>query len=48
MIIKRENILYELEMWRSPDGKYIYGQLPESLQGTDFGTTLKSFIGISV
>ena len=44
MIIKRENILYELEMWRTPEGKYIYGRLPESLQGTDFGTTLKSFI----
>ena len=44
IIIKRENILYKLEMWRTPDGKYLYGKLPESLQGTDFGTTLKSFI----
>lgn len=44
IIIKRENILYLLETWRTPDGKYIYGQLPGPLQGTDFGTTLKSFI----
>ena len=44
IVIKRENILYLLEAWLTPDGKYIYGQLPESLQGTDFGTTLKSFI----
>ena len=44
LIIKRENILYELEIWCTPEGKYIYGQLPEALRSTDFGTTLKSYI----
>ena len=42
--IERINTLYLLEMWRTPEGKYIYGQLPEGLRGTDFGVTLKSFI----
>lgn len=44
MIIKRFNTLYLLELWQTPDGKYISGQLPEYLQGTDFGPTLKTFI----
>lgn len=42
--IKRMNTLYLLEMWQTPEGKYLYGELPQSLRGTDFGTTLKSFI----
>lgn len=42
--IKRMNTLYLLEMWQTPEGKYICGQLPDYLQGTDFGVTLKCFI----
>lgn len=42
--IKRMNTLYLLEVRQNPDGKYIYGQLPDCLQGTDFGVRLKSFI----
>lgn len=42
--INRKNTLYLLETWCTPEGKYIYGQLPESLQGGDFGPTLKSYI----
>ena len=44
LIIKRENTLYELEMWQTPDGKYVCGQLPPSLQGTDFGPQLTTYI----
>ena len=42
--IERENTLYLLEVWRTPEGKYIYAQLPACLQGTDFGPMLKSYI----
>jgi hypothetical protein len=42
--IERENTLYLLEAWRTPEGKYIYAQLPECLQGSDFGPMLKSYI----
>jgi hypothetical protein len=42
--IRPENTLYLLETWRTAEGKYIYGQLPASLQGGDFGPGIKSFI----
>ncbi len=38
------NTSYELESWQAPDGTYHYGRLPDYLQGTDFGPTLKSYI----
>ena len=42
--IKPQNTLYLLETYRTPGGKYIYGQLPVALQCGDFGTKLKSYI----
>lgn len=42
--IKAVNTCYEVESWQAPDGRYLYGQLPLYLQGTDFGPTLKSYI----
>lgn len=33
-----------MESWQSPDGTYYYAHLPTHLQGTDFGSSLKSYI----
>lgn len=44
MNISAENTCYELESWQAPDGTYHYAKLPDYLQGTDFGPTLKSYI----
>ncbi len=42
--IRAVNTCYELESWRTPNGTYHYAKLPDHLQGTDFGSTLKSYI----
>lgn len=38
------NICYRLEKWKTPDGSYLVGQLPESVKDSHFGPTLVSFI----
>ncbi len=42
--IEPHNTCYRLERWETPDGRYVAGQLPESVQGIHFGPTLVSFI----
>ena len=42
--IRPHNIRYRLEKWETPDGRYIVGQLPESVQDGHFGPTLVGFI----
>ncbi|MCK5105862.1 MAG: transposase [Cyclobacteriaceae bacterium] len=42
--ISAVNTCYELESWQTPEGTYHYAQLPDYLQGTDFGPSLKSYI----
>lgn len=42
--IERFNTLYILEAWRTPEGKYVYAQLPAQAQGGDFSSHLKSYI----
>jgi len=32
---------YHLECWKTPDGDYIYGRLPDEIFGTHFGPTLE-------
>ncbi len=45
IIIRSNNIEYQLEIWQSPDGKQgMTAQLPVSLQNTHFGPTLKAYI----
>ena len=44
MHISAVNTCYELESWQTPDGTYHYARLPDHLQGTDFGSNLKSYI----
>ncbi len=38
------NTCYELETWRTSDGKYHYAKLPKYLQATDFGPGLRRYI----
>lgn len=41
--IENHNVLYELERWEGPDGRYCIGKLPENIMG-HFGPTLISYI----
>ena len=43
IIIKSHNTLYRLERWETPDGSYIEGELPSSIQG-HFDPSLISYI----
>jgi hypothetical protein len=42
--IQSHNICYRLEKWKAPDGRYLVGQLPESVKDSHFGPTLVGFI----
>ncbi len=45
LIIRSNNIEYQLEIWQSPDGgQRMTAQLPPHLQNTHFGPTLKAYI----
>ncbi len=43
IIVKSHNILYLLERWRTPDGSYVEGKLPEHLCG-HYSPELVSFV----
>lgn len=43
LVINSHNTLYRMERWLTPDGVYVNGQLPSSVDG-HFGSTLKSYI----
>ncbi len=42
--IHPHNIRHRLEKWETPDGRYLVGQLPESVKDGHFGPTLVGFI----
>jgi hypothetical protein len=44
LLIQPHNTLYRLARYQTPDGKALIGVLPEALQGSHFGITLKSHI----
>lgn len=44
LLIQPYNTLYRLARYRTPDGLILVGKLPTYLQGSHFGTTLKSYI----
>jgi Transposase IS66 family len=44
LMIRPHNTRYRLERWQTPEGQYVIGQLPESVRGQHFGSTLRSFI----
>jgi hypothetical protein len=43
LAIEPFNVRYRLECWKTPDGRYVRGKLPESVQG-HYSPTLISFI----
>ena len=43
-IVRANNVEYQLEKWKGPDGEIRVAKLPEHLQSTHFGATLKSYI----
>ena len=42
--ISTHNVLYRMECWLTPDGRWLTGQLPVCVQGNHFGPTLRGFI----
>jgi len=44
IVIEERNICYRLKTWLTPGGKYITAELPEEVQGTHFGRTLRCFM----
>ncbi len=44
LLIQANNICYRLARYRTPEGEKLIGVLPKELQGSHFGTTLKSYI----
>jgi Transposase IS66 family len=39
-----KEITYKLEVWQSPNGEILRAQLPQEIQGSHFGPTLRAFI----
>lgn len=44
LVIKPHNIVYKLERWKTPQGEYIHGKLPQEAGNGHFDNTLISFI----
>jgi len=44
LLIQPHNIRYRLARYQTPDGEVLVGKLPEYLQGSHFGTTLRGYI----
>jgi len=45
IVVRRNNIKYEREIWESPDGKQrIIAPLPQSIAGRDFGGELRRYV----
>lgn len=45
IIVKRNNILFQREIWRSPDGKeQMIALLPKSISGRTFGEQIRRFV----
>lgn len=43
IVFQLENTLFRLEGWKTPDGQFVVGKLPEGIEG-HFGPGLRSFI----
>lgn len=44
IIIKAENIKYLLEVWKTPDGKHLRANLPDSVKGRHYGNELRAYV----
>jgi transposase IS66 family protein len=42
--IEPHNIRYRLEVWQTPEGQWLCGELPKSLHGSHFGPGLRTFV----
>lgn len=42
--IRTHNIRYRLEVWQTPDGQWLVGELPASLNGGHFGAELHRYV----
>nr|WP_245232773.1 hypothetical protein [Thiorhodococcus minor] len=42
--IAAQNIRYRLEVWQTPQGEWLRGELPSTLQGSHFGTGLRAYV----
>ena len=42
--IESHNTRYRLEVWQTPDGEHLLGELPASLNGKHFGAELRRFV----
>ena len=42
--IESFNTRYRLEVWRTPEGEWLYGELPATLAGSHFGPRLREFM----
>jgi hypothetical protein len=42
--IQAHNTRYRLEVWQTPDGEWLCGELPSTLQGGHFGTGLRAYV----
>ena len=42
--IEPHNTRYRLEVWQTPDGEYLYGELPPTLQDGHFGPGLRAYV----
>lgn len=42
--IEAVNTQYRLEVWQTPDGEWLYGELPAHLRGGQFGPELRRFV----
>ena len=44
IIITANNTRYRLETWQTPTGEWLCGEVPQHLNGSHFGPTLRSFV----
>jgi hypothetical protein len=42
--IQPHNTRYRLEVWQTPEGEWLYGELPPTLQGGHFGPGLRGYV----
>jgi hypothetical protein len=42
--IQAHNTRYRLEVWQTPDGEWLRGELPATLQGGHFGPSLRAYL----
>jgi hypothetical protein len=44
LVIRVENIIYKLERWQLPNGRYVVAKLPSEISGKHFGPVLQTYV----